>query len=648
MARKKIFNYIAIILIIIGLVTAFYNAAQRFTVERATKETEIVLDWTQVINTAQRSNSTVEKVLADLSKQSVGGIFMKEMLLVDLENEDKVSYYNGPAFLSLLEQYNLDASQINRNHSYLLFTDREEMQRVAQHIRAKVNSAYCQELAVSSKDVYILQTSIPETDFNTLGLGFSRESMQSIKEAGLNIAVQIRFWDNCEKSDIDLVLSNFKDMPVISIGFNDAYLPGSNNGAGKWGEIKRYWADSIRAMNVDLLTLEFFKQADLSSLALAMDNQVLRCHTITETDASAITQDAFVDRFTLAASERNMKLLFVRFPFNAQVNEQQDLLSQLVDSLWEKGIVVKTPSETTPLSLPLWTLILCGLGVIGGAWLLMGRLRFKPSWKTVITIILLLGLGGLLAGGNTVMMQKLFALLAVVVFPTLAIIVFIPQKKQKLLKAIVNFILMSLLSLIGAVLMIGLLSDSSFMQGSTIFAGVKAAHLIPLLLIAVWAVLLQDGQKKGMLGLKDLMAQPLNIGMLILGGILVTVMVFYLIRTGNDNPAAVSSFERTFRAALDSLMGVRPRTKEFLLGHPLMLILCYWGYRNNFFLPVLVLASIGQVSMVNTFAHIHTPLLISVLRTVNGLVLGIVIGLILLAVVYIIVRYIKKKRAFNS
>jgi membrane protein DedA with SNARE-associated domain len=95
---------------------------------------------------------------------------------------------------------------------------------------------------------------------------------------------------------------------------------------------------------------------------------------------------------------------------------------------------------------------------------------------------------------------------------------------------------------------------------------------------------------------------------------------------------------------MDNILGVRPRTKEFALGHPLMLLLCYLGYRNNRFLPILLLGAIGQVSLVNTFAHIHTPLLVSALRTVNGLWLGIIIGLILIGIVTAVLRYRKKRQ----
>ena len=76
-------------------------------------------------------------------------------------------------------------------------------------------------------------------------------------------------------------------------------------------------------------------------------------------------------------------------------------------------------------------------------------------------------------------------------------------------------------------------------------------------------------------------------------------------------------------------MGVRPRSKEFLIGYPFTLLLFWLGAnRKNWLLTIP--AIIGQVSLVNTYAHIHTALIMSMQRSFNGLVLGIAVGLLLI------------------
>ncbi|MGI5891406.1 MAG: DUF5693 family protein [Bacillota bacterium] len=624
------------------MVAAFYSAWQRLAIERSHKETQILLDWTQVVDSAQRENSSLEKVLADLAGKSVGGVLIKEPLLLDLENEGKVTHFNGSEFLAVADEYNIADSRVNTDHNYLIFSDQNERDRVAKHIKAKVPQAYCQLMA-GGDDAFILQTSVPDNDFLSLGLGFSQRYLQIIKEAGLNMAVQIRFWGNCTPAGIDAVMSDLTGSPIVAVGFNDPYVPGYEKREAEWKEIKEYWIQSLNKLDTDIMTLEFFAQEGLSNLALAMDNHVLRCHALSEQESANLNEEETIDRLTLAASERNMKLLLLRVPHKAQVNEQQELIDDLAATLWQKGVVLKTPSPTVALAPSPFLLLLCSLGVIAGGWLLLGKLRFPRAWKYILCILVLLAMIGLLGLGKFDLLQKTFALLSVLIFPSLSIMAFLPRKRQKLPKAILLFLLMTVVSLLGAVFMAGLLADGDFMLMLRQFSGVKVAHLLPLIIVAVWAVLLADKKQSVMLGCRKVLVHPVDVGMVVIGVILLAAIAFYLMRTGNDNPNAVSDWERSFRAAMDHLMVVRPRTKEFLLGHPLLLLLCYLGYRNNKFLPILLLGAIGQVSLVNTFAHIHTPLLVSALRTVNGLILGIVLGLILIAIVFIALKYLAKR-----
>jgi len=86
-----------------------------------------------------------------------------------------------------------------------------------------------------------------------------------------------------------------------------------------------------------------------------------------------------------------------------------------------------------------------------------------------------------------------------------------------------------------------------------------------------------------------------------------------------------------FRTILDKVMMVRPRTKEFLIGHPALFLGI--GFllkrRREWGLCLVALGMLGQVSLLNTFCHIHTPLSMSLMRAANGLVLGLIIGYIL-------------------
>jgi hypothetical protein len=131
--------------------------------------------------------------------------------------------------------------------------------------------------------------------------------------------------------------------------------------------------------------------------------------------------------------------------------------------------------------------------------------------------------------------------------------------------------------------------------------------------------------------IRGLWSTPINLGTaaLALAGIAAVALV--LMRRGNAPAVGVSATEAKVRAALQDTI-IRPRTKEVLL-HPLAIV-ALGGEWPVWFSNLLLLAGvIGQGSIVDTFAHYHTPLLISLLRTVYGLAFGAVLGVASLVVV---------------
>jgi predicted DNA-binding protein with PD1-like motif len=54
--------------------------------------------------------------------------------------------------------------------------------------------------------------------------------------------------------------------------------------------------------------------------------------------------------------------------------------------------------------------------------------------------------------------------------------------------------------------------------------------------------------------------------------------------------------------------------------------------------PLLMLGSMGQISLLNTYAHIHTPLMISLMRSGHGMWSGILIGIIFIVILELILH----------
>ncbi len=227
-----------------------------------------------------------------------------------------------------------------------------------------------------------------------------------------------------------------------------------------------------------------------------------------------------------------------------------------------------------------------------------------------------------------------------------------------------------LVSFCGSLLASSALSQLSYIIEIDLYRGVKLMQLIPIgvfmlayLLVYAYeetgareAVLAHAGQRgeKGRVRrfnayFAELMQTPMKLGwflavvvIAVAAVFLLFVLVYYMYRTGNSTTTSAS--ELAFRNFLENTLIARPRTKEMLIGWP-MLMLFIWSLRRGMrFLPMLfgMGMSVGLVSVVNTFLHIRTPFLLSLLRTGWGLLFGLLIGVLLVLLAELIYRAVRR------
>jgi hypothetical protein len=198
------------------------------------------------------------------------------------------------------------------------------------------------------------------------------------------------------------------------------------------------------------------------------------------------------------------------------------------------------------------------------------------------------------------------------------------------------------ISLIGVVYLIALLNQITYFLVIDQFRGVSLLHLIPIGIVGLYLLFFSENltYKQGQQRLKNILSSHIRVVWLVLAGAALAAGYYYLSRTGNAGQA--STLEKLFRSFLENTLGVRPRTKEFLLSHPLFLLGAYLSIRYKNAVYLLLFGVIGQLSIVDTFAHLHTPIDISGIRIVYGLLFGTLFGLILIAVWEILARSWKR------
>lgn len=630
MFRQKLFKPIALVLILVSLTAALYLDVYRLGSEQANRQVDILLDYDEVNLLAKANNVPLAALLREFAEKGVTGVLIRERTVRDLEQDGRIAVSTVAEF-KLLQTANpgfLPGFEPQEGYSYLIFdnANAEEYQYVLEHLQIKKKNVQGKKFGELS--LIALPLSAKETE--KLGLGFPPLEMQAVAASGLSCVPRLRDWGELDKAGLELLQKTLAQIPNLSlVTFNDETITAANNLPALAG--------ILQELKVPTATFEFFNQEGLGKLAYLTDKNVVRAHAISENEMMKLTQAEALRRYKLAASERNIRVLYVRLfglttPDKA-LERALSFIEDIRDGVASEGYQAGTAITFNSLPYSRVLIILLGLGVLAAGLILLSR--FLPQgWVLLLGIAGLIGWAGLCFVAPT-LARKGAALLAVIIFPLLGVLSVLQEEKRTLPQAVLQLLKMSLLSLCGAAIMTGLLADKAFMLKLDGFSGVKLAHVAPVVFIFLVLFLRQERPWQKF---KELWGTPVTFLYAGLGLFVLAVLAIYVVRTGNDGTALVSSLEVKFREALDNLMDVRPRTKEFLLGHPFMLAVLYFGFdwRKSI---LLLFGMIGQISLVNTYAHIHTPLLISLTRSFHGLWLGIVLGLILIWVLKIYYKY---------
>lgn len=200
--------------------------------------------------------------------------------------------------------------------------------------------------------------------------------------------------------------------------------------------------------------------------------------------------------------------------------------------------------------------------------------------------------------------------------------------KRRLVHSLVLYVKTALISLSAVPFVIALLNNITYSLVLNQFRGVSLLHLAPIALTALYVLLYRGEFTFNKTG--QLLRTPITLIMVIAAGVLAIMGWYYLTRTGNSG--SVSPLEMALRTFLENTVNIRPRNKEFLLAHPLFILGAFMAYKYRNAAFIMIIAVIGQLSMVDTFAHIHSPVLISLIRGLLGLGIGLIIGLIAVGV----------------
>lgn len=580
----------ATIAVLAALIGSGIVLVGRFRVESRNKAVGLCVEMSVIHDTAASTGKSASEVLTNAKDHGLTGVVMLEATIGDKIRQGQAFLLRGVLSMAPEDRETYWQSILRR------FPERPGMGLIPDG-----------GIAIGDLDADAIQN---------VALGIEPEDAAMAAGAGLIIVARHENKPGATPAYVKSVLASSRALGA------EYFLPSGDQALGQRTALEAT-AEALEDTGLLYAAPEFAKITGDAFLAKKRVDNMVRLHSIQAAEADRSSPAEIVERFVKAARERNIRLLLLR-P-NSMASEDamtalNESLAAIRSGLAASGMNLGKPHTFDQPPKAIIGRVLVGLAVLLAALWCVASLRGGS-----LALAIAGGIGALALAGTIVdALTPLSALICAVVFPVVGYLLIL---RATALAPLLKYALCSGVCVVGGLGVASLISTRSYMMHVDQFAGVKLAHFGPILIVA--GILLWSSGK-----VKDVLNSPVRWGMAIVSFLLLGALGFMLLRTGNDNPAAVSGLEMRMRSILDAILFVRPRTKEFLLGHPAFVVGLFMFAASKikpsllgWALFLMAVGAIGQTSIVNTLCHAHTPLDLSLARIVTGWVSGGLIGL---------------------
>jgi len=368
--------------------------------------------------------------------------------------------------------------------------------------------------------------------------------------------------------------------------------------------------DTAKLLKAPIGLIEGASQKGIDRLARQLP--VLRVFSLQADWQLKLSPEAAAEKYLLAARERGQQILYFR-PY-PEPEKTERFIKAVTEGLAASGIPLGEP-RPRQLELPAYKNA-AWLGIIAGLILLAMAYPQPLGWILA---------GGLLIGSFIYAGSQAGPLLAALVFASLGF--------ARPVRGMRDWFVAFGYALAGAVFLTALGSNTLTITGVVPFKGVLLTLALPPILVMLAHLPKDKPLKQVILEAWD---HRIRLGEVALAFLAVTALAIVLLRRGNTN--FVSPLELQLRTVLQDWM-VRPRFKE-MFGHALAVLALTQTWPRWVKAGLLGFATLAEASILNTFSHYHTPLLVSLARTVNGAVVGLFIGFMLAGLVWAVRKWL--------
>lgn len=720
-------NIVLLAVIVLSIFALGSTLSARIAVESNDKVVDVVLDYGEFEDMANQSEETLgwwfEK-FRDLGVEYVG--LQEESIESLLMQNQQMEVFMGWQLLqeagwretypSNVVEY-IDSGEVSQYDVVVSTKSKEIFDFIAEGLESRYTS---EEFNIISRDEYytiLLRGTIQEALYHNnlnlvdvnkklsaprhkpyssklmqVGLGFDEEKIKIIEESGLKVLPRPYTYKNwMTEKYIQAVLGDFEtyDMKPHVFIFSGGEVLGYPNNHEL--VIKYMIENNIKAGMIETgVQRGHIEQEGLNLLVRSLNYDAVRVFSvwpyIQERFGYYNYEGAEEIENTLyrAVTERNIRFIFFKpfkrdqmqiryneFIYITDYDEYEKMFDRFETRIAEHGMTLGRSSTMEPIRVRIAKQTLMGWGIVAASILLLSyllKLNNKIKYGLLATGMLMVPAAFVL---RPMLMDKMMALLAAMVFPTLGMVYLIHKchqyiykenKEDKLylqiLYAIRDLVIVTLISLLGGLFVAAILSHIEYLLEMDIFRGVKISQMLPMVFFVITYITYFGYRREASdhepgLRAKDIktfLFEDIKIIYVIFALVLGVVGYIYMARTGHEsNIVQASTTELILRNILEENLLARPRNKEFFIGFPALMLCIYFAktkIKSLIFLSGLA-AIIGQTSIANTFSHLRTPVYLSMIRTVYALIIGIFVGILYILLFEIAKRLFHRIKQMN-
>ena len=672
--KQFCYNKILIAVIILGLFASLAIDIQRYQVEKENKSIELIMDYEDLVALAEKEGVPVEKVLSQAKEAGITSLAVYETTFKKLNVNGKAAAVNGSVLLTNYQngaisdpgwRQLIEAGQIKGTNVYVTGHHQQTFQEVHEDLIRRLGADRVRELTISGQRVLEVKANYEE--FEKMDLGMPTDEMQAVNDAGFYVVARPTNYRQCTTDDIDAFFDRLDGYQVSAIVASGSQTLGAPDESA-------YMAEQMKKRNLTMgmiegvTQLQFFQQDGMLEIAKANDYQSARLYSIPKDEQKKMKINEAIDRWGTTDDERNIRFnLLKTFDKPALgmslLETNMSYIVGVKEKLESQGFTIGRAGVFASFypSAPLRSMVMIGVAaaIVLYLSLVIPSMKARHAYILFAVLALVMAVPVLMGHGNKIRIAA--ALAAANVFPAISVLWILDKIRQRTPKSdaglprmmgtgIAALFACGVISYAGAAYLSGSLADTEYLLEVNIFRGIKLTFILPIVLVAIGFLQrfdVFDGRMDDTEGFleqfKRIMNVPVKVKTLLGLFVVLVAAVVFVARSGHTMGMPVSATELKFRAFLEHVMYARPRTKEFMIGHPAFLLAAMAWFRKwpTMALFVLVLvATIGQGSMVETFAHMRSPIFMSFARGLGGLVLGAGVGAICMILVDAWLKYV--------